>query len=126
MSVRPRGALLWGQAIWFYACAYSVALLALDVWFGFHIGMNDFWCHYYQAENLNFSDPQTLYDGFFPIGYPALLRFAPGDDFIEAGFAIAAAGRILYVGIFGMLALRFLPGAWALCEIGRASCRERV
>ncbi len=126
MSAPSREALRWGQAIWLYACAYSVALLALDLWFGFHIGMNDFWGHHYQAENLNFADPQTLYDGFFPIGYPALLRLAPGDDYIEAGFAIAAAGRLLYVGIFGTVALWFLPGAWALFAAVALSLVPRV
>ncbi len=126
MSVPSRDALRWGQAIWLYATVYSVALVALDVWFGFHIGMNDFWGHYYQAENLDFTNPETLYDGFFPIGYPALLSFVPGDDFIQAGFAIAAAGRILYLGIFGSMALRFLPGAWAMFATVALSLIPRI
>jgi len=126
MTAPSRAVFHWGVAIWIYAGAYSVASLALNLWFGFHIGMNDFWGHYYQAENLNFSDPQTLYDGFFPIGYPVLLRFAPGGDFIEAGFAIAAAGRVLYLGIFGSVALRLLPGAWALFATAALSLVPRV
>jgi hypothetical protein len=116
----------WFVDVWFYACAYSLALLALDVWTGFHIGINDFWGAYYQAENLDFGDPQTLYDGFFPIGYPFLLRMAPGDDFIEAGYAIAVACRIFLVGAFGTLALRFMSGAWALTAAVAFSLIPRI
>jgi hypothetical protein len=127
MNFPPRGALLrWGQAIWLYAIAYSLSLLVLDVWFGFHVGMNDFWCHYYQAENLDIANPQTLYDGFFPIGYPAMLRLMPGEDFIEAGFVIASASRVLYLGAFGMVALWFLPGAWALAATVALSLVPRI
>ncbi len=124
-SDEPRPRLRFIDA-WLYACAYSVVLLALDVWTGFHIGLNDYWGGYYQAENIDFTDPQTLYEGFFPIGYPVLLRLAPGDDFIKAGFAIAAACRILLIGAFGTLALRLLSRAWAMMAMVALSFVPRV
>lgn len=115
-----------GRDVWIYACLYSLALLLLNYWNGFHVGINDFWANYYQADNQDFSDAATLYDGFFPIGYPTLLRLAPGDDYIEAGFAIAAAFRIFLIGVFGTLALRYLPGTWALGATAAFSILPRV
>lgn len=110
MSEGQRQGWARGREIWMYACLFSLALLFLNFWNGFHVGINDFWANYYQADNQDFGDAETLYDGFFPIGYPALLRLAPGDDYIEAGFAIAAACRVLLIGVFGTIALRYLPG----------------
>jgi len=115
-----------GRGVWIYACLYSITLLLLNYWNGFHVGINDFWANYYQADNQDFSDAATLYDGFFPIGYPTLLRLAPGDDYIEAGFAIAAACRVLLVGVFGTIALRYLPGMWALGATAALSILPRI
>lgn len=115
-----------GRDVWAYACLYSLAVLLLNYWNGFHVGINDFWANYYQADNQNFGDAATLYDGFFPVGYPALLRLAPGDDYIEAGFAIAATCRVLLIGVFGTIALRYLPGMWALSITAAFSIVPRV
>lgn len=126
MSEGQRQGWARGREIWMYACLFSLALLFLNFWNGFHVGINDFWANYYQADNQDFGDAETLYDGFFPIGYPALLRLAPGDDYIEAGFAIAAACRVLLIGVFGTIALRYLPGLWALGATAALSILPRV
>lgn len=126
MNEGRRQAWARGREIWTYACFYSLALLFLNYWNGFHIGVNDFWANYYQADNQDFTDAATLYDGFFPIGYPTLLRLAPGDDYVEAGFAITAACRLLLIGVFGTIALRYLPGLWALGTTAALSILPRV
>ncbi len=115
-----------GRDVWVFACLYSLVLLLLNYWNGFHVGINDFWANYYQADNQDFSDAATLYDGFFPIGYPTLLRMLPGDDYVEAGFLIAAACRMLLIGGFGTIALRYLPGTWALAATGAFAILPRV
>ncbi len=105
---------VWLWRIWMYAALYAAALLFANYRTGFHVGLNDFWGNYYQAENLRLSDANTLYDGFFPIGYPVLLRSVPVDDLIAAGFLIAAGARVMFFGIFGSLMLLLAPGPWAL------------
>ncbi len=45
--------------------------------FQFHIGHNDFWGILYYSQTMKWSDKGSLYNGFFPIGYPLLLKVFP-------------------------------------------------
>lgn len=104
----------WLWRIWIYAALYSIALVFANYRTGFHVGLNDFWGNYYHAENLDFANARSLYDGFYPIGYPVLLRGMPVDDLLAAGFLLAAAARVMFIGLFGSLALALVSGPWAL------------
>ncbi len=104
----------WLPRIWAFAAAYSFALLYANYQTGFHVGLNDFWGNYYQAENLDLSNPESLYDGFFPIGYPLILRSLPIDDLVAGGFMLAAAARLVFLGAFGSMLLALISGPWAM------------
>ena len=55
---------------------YTAAIFA-SAWFShFAIIINDVFLLRWQAEHLSFSAPESFYNGFFPIGYPLVLRAA--------------------------------------------------
>lgn len=112
-----RGRAFWAGLIWIYVLAYTFLLVLGYVRTGFHVAHNDFWGNYYQAEHLDFSNPKTLYDGFFPIGYPVLLRYGPFDDPVGAAFALNAGAALVLAGLVGIFALTLLPGPWALATV---------
>ena len=56
--------------------AYSILLLLVAGVSRFAILSNDSFPLWWQASHLSFHDPGTFYNGFFPIGYPLLLRIA--------------------------------------------------
>jgi hypothetical protein len=53
---------------------YALVLLLVARRSHFAILANDAFPLLFQAESLSWSDPRSFYNGFFPIGYPALLR----------------------------------------------------
>lgn len=54
--------------------AYAVVLLLASTRSHFAILANDTFPLLFQAENLSTTDPQSFYNGFFPIGYPLILK----------------------------------------------------
>lgn len=49
----------------------------LSAWMHYHVRLNDFWAVYFIATRMDFADPNTVQNGFFPIGYPFLLLISP-------------------------------------------------
>ncbi|MFW6159260.1 MAG: hypothetical protein ACOC8E_07885 [Planctomycetota bacterium] len=79
--------------------------VALD----FHVGLNDFWMVRFYAEKMTLSEPASLYNGFFPIGYPLLLKLVPSGAVLPAAYMFSAvcgalvvvAAALLLGGVFG-------------------------
>ena len=63
----------------------------------------DFWYHIELGRRLDMAQPATLTDGLYPLGYPAILRFAVQNhvDALRVGQALAWLGGLLsLVGLF--------------------------
>lgn len=68
---------------------------------GFHVGLNDFWGLLYYGRSLDQAPPESLYNAFYPVGYAALLHFAPDGRGILAAYLMNALGLALLVGSVG-------------------------
>ena len=65
----------------------------------------DYWYHIDLGRSINLADPLTLADGFYPVGYPYLLRLAVQNriDVLRFGQALSLAGGLLVLGsLFGL------------------------
>lgn len=65
----------------------------------------DFWYHISIGWNLNPREPKTMVDGFYPLGYPLLLRFAVewGLDALRVGQFLSWAGGLLALAALFLL-----------------------
>lgn len=107
---------------------YGLLLTAVGITSGFAILANDAFPLLFQAEQLTLSDPRTWYNGFFPIGYPlllkALLLFGRASiDWIAVAFNILVSFGFFFFGkrlfdttglktswkLIGLLSIAFLP-----------------
>ena len=86
------------------AIGLALAYLAL-AWSGwFQVDHNDFWGIAFYAGHLSLSDPASLHNGFYPIGYPAMLRaFGGASDLVRAVAlnAVLAAALVLVAARLG-------------------------
>lgn len=82
----------------------AVFLIAAAIFFisgtyiHFHVVLNDFWGVLYYARHLSLSDAGSLYNGFFPIGYPILLHIVPDSLVIYFAFGLSIIFGGLFVG----------------------------
>jgi len=85
----------------------TLLVTACWAWWGvttdYYLTLNDFWGLLVIAEQLNPSDPRSLHNGFFPIGYPLLLRLFGGASVLAFAFlfsVVSAAAVLIGVGVF--------------------------
>ncbi len=64
----------------------------------FQVVLNDFWGVLYYGKHLSIFQPVSLYNGFFPIGYPFLLSFIPDNYVIYYAFALNILFSALFLG----------------------------
>ena len=87
------------------------AVILTSAWLShFAVLINDVFLLRWQAEHLSLGTPESFYNGFFPIGYPLVLRAvsATGNPiFTLMLFQIALA--IVYVTMVQRLLVRMLP-----------------
>jgi hypothetical protein len=83
--------------------AFSVGYLALLAvvgnYLGFYTILNDFWGTLFLAEHLSLADPRSLHNGFFPIGYPAVVRVLLNQDILVWAYLMSAAASAATLGI---------------------------
>ncbi len=85
---------------------YVIVLILVARRSHFAILANDAFPLLFQAESLSFSDPRSFYNGFFPIGYPFLLR----------GLLLVGRQHIDATGLFFNIALA-APLIWCLLKL---------
>jgi hypothetical protein len=90
--------------------ALSAIWLAIGRQWGFYTALNDFWGTFFLADQLSLSDTRTLHNGFFPIGYPALLRMLRSESILIVAFVLSVAcGAAMMAVVYGWLASRVWP-----------------
>jgi hypothetical protein len=83
----------------------------------FQVALNDFWGVLYYAKHLTLTDPASLYNGFFPIGYAFLFRFIPYGYVAYFAFAINIVTMGLFAGWLSTLFFRMKKSAWAVIPV---------
>jgi hypothetical protein len=64
----------------------TAIVIGVGIFNQFYVRLNDFWGLVYFAENLQWKEKASLYNGLFPIGYPLLLRLLPYDSIAYFAF----------------------------------------
>jgi hypothetical protein len=82
----------------------------------FHLGQADFWGWWWYASHLDLRVPASLYNGFYPIGYAALLR-AIGPSSVRAAAFSSILMSILALASVGALTRRTCGPRWAAAAI---------
>ena len=85
------------RAIRYDIWAYPALMLIMAAVSHFAILSNDSFPLQWQAEHLSLHDPATFYNGFFPIGYPLLLRIA---DLFGNPYTLLEILQILFAGLY--------------------------
>ncbi len=90
---------------------FYAAVILTSAWFShFAVLINDVFLLRWQAEHLSLGTPESFYNGFFPIGYPLVLRAVSGTGnpiLTLILFQIALA--IVYVTLVQRLLVRIFP-----------------
>lgn len=60
--------------IWIYPLFFAAACYAVVKYTDFYVSQSDFWGNYYMSRRLDFKNPATFHNGFYPLGYPLFLR----------------------------------------------------
>lgn len=73
----------------------------------FYTLLNDFWGLFYLGEHLSLADPRTLHNGFYPIGYPLLVRVLLTPDILVTTFVVSVlSGAVMLTVLFAWLRAR--------------------
>jgi len=112
------------KAIIIYLVIYGLICLFVGFLTNFHVYSNDFWGNLFMAEHLDISQPESFYNGFFPLGYAVYLRLFSFGDSIISGYltnillGLVMLGSIAYLGsvtvgpkwaLFSTIILSILP-----------------
>lgn len=68
----------------------TILISVCGVLLHFHVYLSDYWGVLFYAQKMNVSEPQSLYNGFYPIGYATLLRFFPHGAELPAAYILNA------------------------------------
>ena len=94
------------RAITYGIWAYPALLLIMAAVSHFAILSNDSFPLQWQAEHLSLHDPASFFNGFFPIGYPLLLRIT---DLFGNPYTLLEIFQILLAGLY-------LKKVWAFIQ----------
>ena len=101
------------------ALPFAVVIALVGILTDFHTPLNDFWGNYDLAQRLDPRHLDSFYDGFFPVGYTALLRLLPRFGYpplsalgINAVLTWLLAFSML--GVFRLRGLGLLPALIAV------------
>lgn len=93
---------------------------------GYYVTLNDFWGLLVIAEQLSTTDPRSLHNGFFPVGYPLLLRLFGGSAVLAFAFLLSVlSAALLLAGVGAFLSRRAGP-ALAVAGVGLTSLHPLV
>ena len=84
--------------------AFGVLMLAAALVSRFAVLSNDSFPLLWQARHLSLSDPASFYNGFFPIGYPLLMRFA---EITQDPLTTLEIVQVVLAPIYLIVAMRF-------------------
>lgn len=91
-----------------------VIYLLSSIYIRFQVTLNDFWGVLYYAKHLSISEPASLYNGFYPIGYPFLLSFVPYAYVTYFAFVINIISAGLFVGLISKFFFLMKDSGWGV------------
>ena len=106
---------------------WTVGAIAIGVYLSFFAGANDFWGNYFVAAHLDFANPVSLYNAFFPYGYHFLLRLlCTVSDPATIGYILNIFFGAALLAAIGTLTNRIFGSAAAVVAIAIAALYPRM
>ncbi len=84
---------------------------------GFHPAVNDTLGVFAIARGIDWADPQTLHNGFFPIGLPAVLALLPTSSWLVVGAFISLGFAVVALAATWIGAARLATPWWAVLAV---------
>ncbi|MCL4552096.1 MAG: hypothetical protein M1305_00860, partial [Candidatus Marsarchaeota archaeon] len=107
-----------GLLIALYLVLFGIGCVAIGIASNFHVALNDFWGLYYMAGRLDVNAPQSLHNGFFPVGYPLLLRmFPPKYPILVLAFILNVLLSLMALSAIAYLISIAIGPGWALLAV---------
>src|SRR5678816_3304699 len=103
----------WRAAALVVILGYGFGCAGVIAWTGFHVGHNDFWGNVALSEQIDPPSLSSLYNLFYPFGYPLLLRPVVSAPVIPAHVLNVLLGMALLTIVWRM-GSRLSSPAWAL------------
>jgi hypothetical protein len=94
-------------------CFFSAGILAIiGITINYYPAGNDLWDNHYLGMAMNFSEIQSFYNGFFPIGYSLLLKALVGNGYpaIAAFYVNVLLFLLMMITMSWLLKKQNLPG----------------
>lgn len=100
----------------FFAIGAGV-MLASGFYMNFHAAGIDFWGILYYGRHMTLAEPESLYNGFFPVGYAWLIGQLPFTYVLPLAYILNALLAGLFTASVSTLvaSTRSIPGAWIAC-----------
>ena len=100
-----------------YAIAYALAQVAFAARMHFHLAVNDFLGLVSVGQNIDWSEPETLHNGFFPFGLPAIISLMPTGAVLPAMALLSVTfGTVALLATFE-IANRLTGPWWGLVAV---------
>lgn len=100
-----------------FVLGYAVLQAVAAVVTGFHPAVNDTLGVFAIARGVDWSDPATLHNGFFPIGLPGLLALIPQSSWLAVGALTSLVFAVVTLGATWFAASRLASPWWALLAV---------
>lgn len=100
-----------------YLLGYTSLQAAVAVAIGFHPAVNDVLGIVSIAQGIDWSDPATLHNGFFPIGLPVLFAVLPQGSWLAVGTCASLTLGIVALVATWVIATRLVSAWWALLAV---------
>jgi hypothetical protein len=100
-----------------YIAVYAVVQWVVAALNGFHPAVNDVIGMFAIARGVEWSDPATLHNGFFPIGLPALLASMPPPSWLSVGTTASIMFGAVALGATWVIAERLTTAWWAVLAV---------
>ncbi len=98
--------------------AWIFGMVGAGWYTGFLAAHNDFWGNVFIAQQMRFGIAESFHNGFFPLGYPLLLKVLSGLGLLDVtGFLVSLAASVIVLVAAWSLARRLMPGMRALATL---------
>jgi hypothetical protein len=91
-----------------YLLLFAILCFILGVFINFYLSENDFWVYFHISRNMDFRNLGTLYDGFYPIGYPIFLHIFLNANPIIFAFITNIIFGLILIGAAAYFGVRIL------------------
>lgn len=97
-----------------YLFLFALLCFSISRYTNFYVPLNDFWGNVFMAKHIEFYNPASNYNGFYPIGYGILLSLFSSFNLVIVGFIINILFGIMLIASTAILSSHILGKTWGI------------